>query len=725
MTLSETTIELLDFIKQNPNPTLLDSDLLAHTYQNLIDTLIEHNHLYYIESSPIISDYEYDQLFSYLKNIEEIAPHLITSNSPTQSLIGQISEGFAKADHRTPLLSLENSYNAQDLTNRDTRIKKILEKSDQNYSFFYRLEPKFDGISCEIIYQNWLLTQAITRGDGKTWEDITINAKTIKSLPKKLTQPINIRLRGEIMMPKSQLSALNLSRETLGLNSFANTRNAASWSIKLLDSAEVERRNLICFIYDILESDTDQTIKEIWLPTFDLPEKFQHFDNIQSVIDTCLNPELKSFLDEQDFDFDGLVIKITDKNLPDWKDQTSIRRLLGATEHHPRRAIAYKFPAQQIAAKISSIDFQIGRTWILTPVANLEPVNLSGVTISRVSLHNFDFIKEKWILNWDFVRIQRSGEVIPYVLSAIPSRRNGTESEIFPPKLCPSCQTPIISQDIHYYCKNPDCPAQLKEKLLYFVSRDALDIAGFGDSIIQLLIEQNLLNSFADFYSLSKVENQILLRKLPSFWDKKISELISQIELSKTKPLRRLLNALGIPNIWKKTAQDLSTYLAQKKVTNLTSLINELKNTEQLWAIYGIWDKVATDIAAFFSSPKTLDLLYKLENFWLNFSAIKDQTSNTEQNQNSLSFSITGTFPLSRSELANQLISQGYQFDENPLQSTSFMLIGEKAGSKAEKAQKYSIKIYNNREEIVKTFNIKLPAPQNKKTPTPIQWGLF
>jgi len=725
VTLSETTIELLDFIKQNPNPTLLDSDLLAHTYQNLIDTLIEHNHLYYIESSPIISDYEYDQLFSYLKNIEEIAPHLITSNSPTQSLIGQISEGFAKADHRTPLLSLENSYNAQDLTNRDTRIKKILEKSDQDCSFFYRLEPKFDGISCEIIYQNWLLTQAITRGDGKTWEDITINAKTIKSLPKKLTEPINIRLRGEIMMPKSQLSALNLSREALGLNSFANTRNAASWSIKLLDSAEVEKRNLICFIYDILESDTNQTIKEIWLPTFDLPEKFQHFDNIQSVIDTCLNPELKSFLDEQDFDFDGLVIKITDKHLPNWEDQTSIRTLLGVTEHHPRRAIAYKFPAQQIAAKICSIDFQVGRTWILTPVANLEPVNLSGVTISRVSLHNFDFIKEKWILNWDFVRIQRSGEVIPYVLSAIPSRRNGTESEIFPPKLCPSCQTPIISQDIHYYCKNPDCPAQLKEKLLYFVSRDALDIAGFGDSIIQLLIEQNLLNSFADFYTLTKVENQILLRKLPSFWDKKISELISQIELSKTKPLRRLLNALGIPNIWKKTAQDLSTYLAQKKVTNLTSLIDELKNTEQLWAIYGIWDKVATDIAAFFSSPKILDLLYKLENFWLNFSAVEDQKSNTEQNQNSLSFSITGTFPLSRTEIANQLIAQGYQFDENPIQTTSFILIGEKAGSKADKAQKYGIKVYDNWEEIMQIFNIKLPTPQNKKTPTPIQWGLF
>ena len=238
-------------------------------------------------------------------------------------------------------------------------------------------------------------------------------------------------------------------------------------------------------------------------------------------------------------------------------------------------------------------------------------------------------------------------------------------------------------------------------------------------------MEQNLLNSFADFYTLTKVENQILLRKLPSFWDKKISELISQIELSKTKPLRRLLNAIGIPNIGKKTAQDLSTYLAQKKVTNLTSLINELKNTEQLWAIYGIWDKVATDISAFFSSPKILDLLYKLENFWLNFSAVEDQKSNTEQNQNSLSFSITGTFPLSRTEIANQLIAQGYQFDENPIQTTSFMLIGEKAGSKVDKAQKYNIKTYNNREEIVKTFNIKLPEPQNKKTPTPIQWGLF
>lgn len=723
MALSEKTLELLHFIEQNQNLESVNPETLTQTYQTLIDTLIEHNHLYYIQSSPIISDYEYDQLFAYLKKIEEFAPYLISSNSPTQSLIGQISDWFAKADHKTPLLSLENSYNAQDLQNRSTRIQKIIEKSDQNFEFFYRLEPKFDGLSCEIIYQDWLLTRAITRGDGQTWEDITTNVKTIKSLPKKLPQPFNLRIRGEIMMPKSKLSALNQIRESQGLNSFANTRNAASWSIKLLDSAEVEKRSLICFVYDILEADTDKTIKEIWLPTFDLPEKFQDFDSIQKVIEACLNPELKNFLDHQDFDFDGLVIKITD-TLSD-QNKPSIRNLLGTTEHHPRRAIAYKFPAQQIAAQIRSVDFQIGRTGIITPVANLDPVSLSGVTISRVSLHNFDFIQEKWIQNWDFVRIQRSGEVIPYILSAIPSRRNGTETEILAPTLCPSCQSPIIKQDMHYFCKNPTCPAQIKEKMIYFVSRDALDIVGFGESIIQLLIEQKIVHSLEDLYDLTNIKNQILLRKLPSFWEKKISELASQLELSKKKPLRRLLNAIWIPNIWKKTAQDLATYLAQKKVSNLTSLIIQLQDSDQIAQIYGIWPKVASDISAFFSDTKTQDMLRKLENFGLNFSALEDNKENQNSDQNALSFSITGTFPLSRTEIANQLIAQGYQFDENPLQTTTFMLIWEKAWSKADKARKYGIKIYKNREQIQQEFNLSEPKISNKKSQTPIQWGLF
>lgn len=723
VTLSENTVQLLHFIEQNPNPEATNPEILTQTYQNLIDTLIEHNHLYYIQSSPIISDYEYDQLFAYLKKIEESAPYLISSNSPTQSLIGQISEGFAKADHKTPLLSLENSYNAQDLQNRSTRIQKIAEKSDQDFDFFYRLEPKFDGLSCEIIYQNWLLTQAITRGDGQTWEDITQNVKTIKSLPKKLTQPLNLRIRGEIMMPKSQLSSLNQLRETQGLNPFANTRNAASGSIKLLDSAEVERRSLICFLYDILESDTAKTIKEIWLPTFDLPKRFQAFDSIQGVIDACLNPELKSFLDEQDFDFDGLVIKITDKKAPQAQNPTSIRDFLGTTEHHPRRAIAYKFPAQQIAAQIRSIDFQVWRTGIITPVANLDPVSLSGVTISRVSLHNFDFIKEKWILNWDFVWIQRSGEVIPYILSAISSRRSGSETEILAPTHCPSCQSEIIQQEMHYFCKNPDCPAQLKEKLLYFVSRDALDIAGFGESVIQLLIDQNLVHSLADLYSLTELKNQVLLRKFPSFWDKKVAELTTQLELSKQKPLWRLLNAIWIPNIWKKTAQDLASYLSEQKVQNLTALIDALKNTDLLAQIYGIGDKVASDISAFFSDPKTLDLLQKLENSGLNFSALEAEEKASEAKK--ISFSITGTFPISRTEIANQLIAQGYQFNENPLQTTDLMLIGEKAWSKADKARKYGIKIYDNREQIQQEFKLSEPTISVKKSQVPIQWGLF
>lgn len=364
-------------------------------------------------------------------------------------------------------------------------------------------------------------------------------------------------------MPKSQLSKLNQQREKLGQNLFSNTRNAAAGSIKLLDSKEVAKRGLKVIIYEQLVGES-YDLEQLGLPVFNLPQKRRSSSDIEQVIVWCQDFQLKQYLDEQDLDFDGLVIKVCDleDNIPiphsdfslfepaySQSTPIAIREILGNTEHHPRRAIAYKFPAQQVVSQILSVDFQVGRTGIITPVANIEPVNLSGAMISRVSLHNFDFISNKQIKNRDFVRVQRSGEVIPYIVAAIKERRNGAEEPIIPPLFCPVCNSPIRNIDIHYYCSNPKCPAQIREKIVHFVSRDAMDIGGIGENIVEMLVQQKMLNSVADLYLLTSIENQVLLRKFPSFAEKKISELVHQLEQSKQQPLWRVLNALGIPNV--------------------------------------------------------------------------------------------------------------------------------------------------------------------------------
>ncbi|MDO4714069.1 MAG: hypothetical protein Q4B28_05535 [bacterium] len=311
MTLATTTQHLQLFIKQNPNPQDLPLEQLPHRYQQFVDALIDHNHLYYIDAKPIISDVEYDTLFAYLKKIEEYFPHLISSNSPTQALIGQLSEGFQKAEHRFPLLSLENSYSAEDMRDWDARCRRVLEKQGKT-DRYYRIEPKFDGLSVEIIYHQGQLVQAITRGDGKVGEDITANIRTITSLPKHIAYLDTLRLRGEILLAKSKLHQLNHQREAQGQTSFSNTRNAAAGSIKLLDSTEVAKRGLTCFVYDILEGDPALDLKKLGLPIFELPLKAKTLQTIEEVISLCLDPKIKQFLDEQDYDFDGLVIKLCD-----------------------------------------------------------------------------------------------------------------------------------------------------------------------------------------------------------------------------------------------------------------------------------------------------------------------------------------------------------------------------------------------------------------------------
>lgn len=741
MNLSESTQYLQSFIKKVPNPEHIPDAELKAIYQLFIDTLTDHNHLYYIEAKPIISDAEYDELFAYLKAMEEYFPTIISSTSPTQGLVGQLSDGFKKAVHQIPLLSLENSYNAEDIREWAVRVAKLAEKKGI-LNREYHLEPKFDGLSVECIYYDGKLIQAITRGDGKIGEDITANVMMIPSIPKQIPYLWTLQVRGEIMMPKSQLLKLNQQREHSGQTPFSNTRNAAAGTIKLLDSREVGKRGLIAFIYDQLWGEKVD-LKSIGMPVFELQENFLVTRDIEQIIAWCQDFQIKHFLEEQDFDFDGLVIKVSDSKSPQHtsncdiseksdfslfdtetpvNSSKDIRSALWSTEHHPRRAIAYKFPAQQVASQIQGITFQVGRTGIITPVAHIEPISLSGATIARVSLHNFDFIAKKQIKKGDFVRVQRSGEVIPYILGSIKERRNGSEEPIIPPLFCPECGDPITNIDIHYYCTNPSCPAQIREKITHFVSRDAMDISGIGEAMIEVLVKQKMLNSVADIYHLTSLQNQILLRKFPSFGEKKITELVNQIELSKKQPLRRLLNALWIPHIWKKTAQDVAEYLALHEVASLDQMISAFSN-DGLADVEGIGEKSLQAIQLFMTNPETLKLLRTLEQEGVQFSAINEKTNTESSSQ--WTFSLTGTFPISRTDLIQQMQKLGYRYEENPTSGTTVMLIWEKPSSKAEKARKFWILIYENRETILQEFHLTIPIKLKDEKQGIIQGGLF
>ncbi len=830
MNISEQTKGIQSFIKQHPNQENLSERDIHNFYIQLIDCLVDHNHLYYIENKSIISDKEYDEIFDYLKKIEEHFPQIITSNSPTQSLIGQISEWFNQANHDTKLLSLENTYNAKDLEEREIRVQKNLEKNnkvknsdkdnfvcgtgiiiktkvgkylfqkrdnntpkqpwkialfgwwteenethkeaiirefqeeleykieekniteignieslitkDKYFKIFYitdidtskltihegqsmeimsldeaekskevtdftkevikyfkytreisyHIEPKFDGLSVELIYKKWIFAQAITRGDGLVWEDVTENVRTIKNIPRKLQFPLDIQVRWEILMPKSVLKDINKEREDDWEIPFSNTRNAAAGSIKLLDPKEVTKRGLVCYVYDVLawslklEAWRQNNLEKLWFPVFPRAEDRK---NIQEVIDLCENTETKKYLEQQDIEFDGLVIKIKDEHQ---------RKIIWSTEHHPRRAVAYKFPAQLAATQVLSVDFQVGRTGIITPVANLEPVQLSGAKLQRVSLHNFDFIKDKDIHLYDWIRLQRSGEVIPYIVSVITDRRTGKESKIHSPKTCPSCHETVTNIDMHYYCTNAHCPEKTKQQIQHFVSKNCMDIQGIGESVVDLLVDNKIIETVADIYKLSETNIQIILTKFPGIGDKKVAEMGKGVEDSKHKALRRLLNGLWIPHIGKKIAQDISEQLQSQ------DFMSELTNEEFLRSIYWIGEKTVENLTKFFTAKDNLDLLEQLKGYGVNMDP-KKYSDILKASDAKGSFSITWSFDLPREKIAEYFQQQGYLFHEQPGKTTDFMLIGNKAGSKKVKAQELWITIYEWWDNITQEFS--------------------
>ncbi len=733
------TDKYLERVQTTPVSSVTQEEI-EQVYKTLIEILSYHNRLYYIKAQPIIADGQYDALFSYLQNLEKREGLTIDPNSPTQRLVYQLQSEFFQAPHKIPLLSLENSYNAMDLAERDESIRKSYAK-ENIVEFTYICEPKYDWICVELVYEGGELKYGITRGDWYIGEDITQNIKTLLSIPLTLdTHEVKtLRVRWEIVMSKKALERVNTERRQNNEPEFANVRNAASGSLRQLDTSVTAKRWLIYYAYEILEIEahdvymmnTDfDALARLQKQWFTMHSWLKTCNTIDEVIAICESPATKNYFDSEDIEFDGIVVKVHE--LP-------LRNLLGSTNHHPRRAMAYKFPTKQVVTRITSVDFQVGRTGVITPAANLEPVELGWVTISRASLHNFDFIRDKDIRIWDRVWLQRSWEVIPYVVGAITERRTWEESSISIPTACPECGGVIEKwkSDIYVYCTNPDCPAKIIWQILYFCSRDALNIDWIGDSLVELLVKQWLVKNIADLYSLEEPQARLQLLSQSGVWQRKYAELIEEIKKTKVAPLRRLINGLGIMHIGKKTAQIIVEWLLahisedEKKNFSIYTLENHLTNHEFLLNIKGIWPETVTSLEQRFSNEKNRTLLEKMASKWVAWN-IFDTRSAVKGKLNGVSICISGVFAIPRKILSDIITKHGGIVTDNITLQTSYLLLWENPSSKVEKAKEYNIPTIDGLDRLEQKFEflkgdigaMKLFAKE-KKVEKPKQDSLF
>jgi DNA ligase (NAD+) len=693
---------------QDDNFPLWSYEQCDHIYRDLIDIIVWHNIAYYQYQKPIISDQQYDYLYDKLKSIESRFPELILPESPTQQLVWQVQDQFVKAEHLYPLLSLDNSYNTSDIQDWYDSVVRMLTKSDDlahlssdNFDVNFVCQPKYDGVAIELVYRDGILTQAITRGDGRIGEDVTANIMPLDTVPKQLPwwYPDLVSIRGEVVMPKSVFHNLNTQKINQWLISFVNTRNACSGSLKQLDPQVTAQRWLICYVYDILnyqdlslhtQEQMYQSLTQWW---FTLYPRYVVCTDISHVQHILNDPEIKKMLDEADIDFDGVVIKI---------NQMNYCQSLWFTNHHPRRAIAYKFQARQVHTTLISVEYQVGRMGTITPVAILQPINLAGVTISKATLHNFDFITKKDIRIWDQVVIQRSGEVIPYVVSVVGSVRTGRELAIDPPVSCPACQTPVFHEDIMIFCPNLTCRAKIKQQILHFVSRNAMNIEWLGDSIVDMLLHSGIVKGRVDIYTLCDSHLRSTLKSLPLLWDKKLDQLIIQIQASKHRELWRIVHGIGIPHVGKKTAMMIADavgeYVRQHAVpvVDVARIVHILLLPHFLTSIFGLGDKSVQAIRSYFTNQNHIANLMALQHAWVRFDGLPLQQDVSSVSQTSLTrkhIAISGTFALPRSQLIDIITWQGALYDEQLSRKTDLVIIGHKAWSKITKAQQRGITI--------------------------------
>ena len=646
-----------------------------------------HNHNYYVNDKPTISDYEFDKLLEELISLEKQFPDLLLPSSPSQRVGGAITKEFRSVKHKYPMLSLSNSYSKEDMLDFDRKVQEGLgiQSTDlfSSSTVKYVCELKFDGLSIGLNYKDGELVQAVTRGDGVQGDDVTTNAKTIRSIPLKLKghYPSSFEIRGEIFMPRNVFDQINKDREEIGEAPLANPRNAASGTMKMQDSAVVASRRLDCFVYYILGED--------------LPFK-NHFDSLHSAKDWGFNVskhsklldninEVLEFIEHWDkerfklpYDIDGIVIKVND-----YKQQLQ----LGFTAKSPRWAIAYKFKAEQVSTELLEITYQVGRTGAITPVANLKPVALGGTTVKRASLHNADIIKKLDVRVGDFVFVEKGGEIIPKIIGVDLTKRPAHSHPTKYITHCPECGT-LLKRDegeANHFCPNEmECPPQVKGRMEHFASRKAMNIDSLGGETIEQLFKAGLVKNIADLYDLKKEE----LLKLERMAEKSANNLIEGIDASKNVPFERVLYAIGIRHVGETTAKKIA-----KKVKSLDALMGLTK--EQLLETNEVGEVIADSIADFFADEKNKKIIHRLQKAGLQFELSEEQQQAGSDKLNGLTFVISGVFNKhSRDQLKDLIEFNGGKNSGSISGKTSYLLAGDNMGpEKLKKAEKLGVKI--------------------------------
>ena len=670
-----------------------------------------HNYNYYILAQPTISDYDFDMLLNELISLEQQYPELITADSPTQRVGGDITKEFQTVKHRYPMLSLSNSYNIEEVKDFITRIKKTIEEDVE-----FVCELKFDGISISLTYENGLFVKAVTRGDGTQGDDVTTNVKTIRTIPLRLKgdYPDFFEMRGEIIMPHSSFNAINAERADLGQQTFANPRNAAAGTIKLQDSKEVARRKLDQYCYFMMMDDDKMIFKNHYES---LMAARQWGFNVSNFMALCKNvEEIEEFINYWDekrkelpFDIDGIVIKVNDFQQ---------RETLGFTAKSPRWAIAYKFKAEEAHTQLLSVDFQVGRHGTITPVANLEPVQLAGTIVKRATLHNADFIDQLDLHYDDIVSVEKGGEIIPKITAVDLNLRKEESQKVTFITHCPECGTQLVKAEgeTAWYCPNTlGCPPQIRGRIEHFISRKAMNIESLGEGKVEVLFDNNLIKDYSDLYNLKyndifglekiiTVEDENSqeksIRKV-SFKEKTANNIIDAIEKSKSVPFARVLFALGIKYVGETTAK-----LIAKAMGSIDNIINA--SVEELTEIEEVGEKIAVSIKDFFADERNINIINKLKETGLQFEQEKKVQGETSSSNilSGMSIVVSGVFStMSRDEIKQLIEDLGGKNVSSISSKTTFVVAGDKMGpEKRKKAESLGIEIKSEAEflEMIK-----------------------
>lgn len=640
--------------------------------------LEQYNYEYHVEDRPSVPDAEYDRLMQELIRLEEEYPDLVTADSPTQRIGGEPLEGFQKVRHRIPLMSLGNAFNEQDLLDFDRRVRQAVGEAT------YVCELKFDGLAVSLTYENGKFVRGATRGDGNIGEDITVNLRTIRSIPLRLRDNVDLEVRGEVFMPKRSFEKLNEEKKQNGEEPFANPRNSAAGSLRQLDPKLAARRQLDIFLYGIgelqgkgLQSHSEglDYLKAIGLKTN--PE-WRRAKNMQEVL--AYIEERSQKRNDFPYEIDGIVIKV---------DAFASQQTLGFTAKNPRWAIAYKFPAEEVVTTMEGVELNVGRTGVVTPTALLTPVAVAGTTVKRATLHNEDLIREKDIRIGDDIVIKKAGDIIPEVVQVIEERRTGEEQPFHMPDHCPECGSDLvrIEGEVALRCINPQCPAQIREGLIHFVSRNAMNIDGLGEKVITQLFRAHLVKDVADLYKLERSE----LLELERMGEKSVDNLLRAIEKSKENSLEHLLFGLGIRFVGSKAARTLAEqFLQMEKLQEATE--------EDLMAIDEVGEKMADSIATYFGQQQVSDLLRELKQVGVNmtYTGPAPQTVNSASPFAGKTVVLTGKVEnYSRNEAKTEVEKRGGQVTGSVSASTDMLIAGKDAGSKLAKAEDLGVTVWD------------------------------